>query len=150
MVVVIMGIVIALVVVAIALVSVGRVTAELAASPPQSYFDIDEAVTFVADLLPAEATASLSYDDVRSIIEWHLEYLEAKGVAHHGEPVESPAGPLVADEDDGVAFVLGRAEAAGLEVSDVDVVHVLDGERAYLQAIGAIGGAVPVPRDPAA
>lgn len=146
--VVVVFIVIALVVIAIALVVVGRVTAELAASPPQSYFDLDEAVTFVADGLPSDATAALSYDDVRLVLEWHLDYLEGKGVAHRGEPVEAPAGPLVADEDDAVAFVLGRAEVAGVDVSDVHVVQVLDGASAYLEAIGAIGGLVPAPLDP--
>jgi hypothetical protein len=137
----------------IGLVTVGRVTFSLAEQPPPSYFDLDEAVEYVAERLPDDVSATLSYDDVRAIMGWHLDYLEDKGVAAstEGELADEQArgsGPVVAADDEGVAFVLGRATEAELDVDDVQVVEVLEAEAAYLEAIGAIGSAVEPPADP--
>jgi len=139
---------IALVVFAIAVVTVGAVVNRLAAAPPTSVFDLDEAVHFVADRLPDDLTAELSYDDVRKLLQWHLDYLEEKGVATEADVGALPSGPIIAGEDEGVAFVLGRATDDGLEIDDVAVVEVLEAETAYLTAIGAIGGEVSPPADP--
>ena len=99
-------------VVAIALVAVGRLTYRLEDEAPTSVYDVAEAVEFVADRLPDDVTAQLSYDDVRDMLLWHLDYLEDRGVAREfGDNVTS--GPLVAAEDEGLAYVLGRATDAG-------------------------------------
>ncbi|MCU0269345.1 MAG: hypothetical protein MUF83_11950 [Acidimicrobiales bacterium] len=135
-----------LVVVAIALVAVGRVTARLNAEPPLPVYDLEQAVEHVAEHLPFDVSAQLGYDDVRAILSWHLDYLEAKGVAAEQEWDQLPVGPLVAADDEGVAYVLGRAEEAGLEVEDTQVVEVLEAEVDYLRAIGAIGSPVPPPQ----
>jgi hypothetical protein len=136
------------VVVIIALVTVGRITGELVDAAPTSVYDLDEAVQFVADRLPDEVTAQLSFDDVRALLTWHIEYLEERGVARRQGVNELAAGPLVAAENDAVASVLGRASSAGMELSDVWVVLVLDADAAYLEAIGAIGPELPMPPDP--
>ena len=140
----------ALVVIGIGLVAVGAVTGRLAEEPRRSVFDLDEAVTYVADRLSDEVTATLSYEDVRSIVAWHLDYLEHKGVAgasdHDLEGL--PSGPVVTADDEGVAYVIGRATDEGLGIEDVHVFQVLAAEQAYLQAIGAIGVEVPEPDDP--
>lgn len=142
----------ALVVAAIGLVIVGRVTAKLAQAPPPSLFDLDEAVTYIGDQLPYEAAAQLSFDDVRAIVGWHVDYLESRGVAADlGDVVEASragAGPLVAEDDEGVAYVIGRVAESDLDVTDVQVVQVLEAEMSYLDAIGALGTAVEPPRDP--
>ena len=142
----------ALVVAAIGLVVIGRVTAKLEQAPPPSLFDIDEAVTFIGDELPYEAAAQLTYDDVRAIVGWHVDYLESRGVAADlGERPEasSPgAGPLVAEDDEGVAYVIGKAAEAEIGVTDVQVVQVLTAEMDYLGAIGALGTAVDPPAEP--
>jgi hypothetical protein len=142
----------ALVVAAIGLVVVGRVTAKLEQAPPPSLFDLEEAVVYIGDQLPYEAAAQLTYDDVRAIVTWHVDYLEARGVAADlGEVAEanrSGSGPLVAEDDEGVAYVIGQAAEAGLEVSDVQVVQVLEAEMSYLDAIGALGTPVEPPQDP--
>ncbi|WP_208028951.1 hypothetical protein [Rhabdothermincola sediminis] len=139
-----------IVVVAIALVAVGTVTGRLAGEPPTSVFHLDEAVHYVADRLQEDLTARLSYDDVRAVIGWHLDYLQAKGVAGVSDHdlAAAPAGPIVTADDEAVAYVLGRAEGSGLELDDVDVVEVLEAEVAYLRAIGAIGPEVPGGVDP--
>jgi hypothetical protein len=137
-----------LLVVVIGLVTVGRITGELADAAPTSIYDLDEAVQFVAERLPDDATAQLSFDDVKQLLTWHIAYLEERGVARRQGVNDLAAGPLVAGEDEAVAYVLGRAGDAGLEVTDVWVVQVLDGDAAYLEAIGAIGPELPMPPDP--
>lgn len=154
-----------LVVVAIALVAVGRVTADLAEEPPPSVFDLDEAVDYVAERLSFEASAQLSYDEVRQVIGWHLDYLEAKGIATEAGEMdveqadaaresadadaaaadEPPDLPIVADENEGIAYVLGKASDAGIDIDDVRIVEVADATMAYLEAIGAIGTPVERP-----
>jgi hypothetical protein len=132
----------AVLVVALALVAVGRVTWRLEGQAPPAVYAVDEAVEFVADRLPDEVTAELSFDDVREILQWHIEYLADRGVALGKGDDRLVAGPLVAAEDDALAYVLGRAAEVGMEVDDVWVVQVLDVNEEYLRAIGAIGSAI--------
>ena len=136
-------------VVAIALVAVGRVTWRLEAQAPPAVYAVDEAVDFVADRLPDDVTAALSFDDVREILQWHIEYLADRGVAVGKGDDRLVAGPLVAAEDDALAYVLGRAAEADMEVDDVWVVQVLDANEAYLRAIGAIGPEITPDNPPA-
>jgi hypothetical protein len=142
----------AVVVVVIALVAVGKVSAELAARPQLSVFDLEEAVAYVADRLSPATAGQLSYEDVEALLGWHLDYFESRGVADRRDPrldtrPDTPAdatdeeAPIVTDDDGSLAFVLGRATEAGLDVTDVQVVEVLDHQMAYLRAIGAIGDA---------
>jgi hypothetical protein len=121
---------------------VGREVFTLGTQPRQALFDLDEAVDYVADHLPGHVTARLSYDDVRSLLTWHIEYLRARGVPDTREAAVAGNGDapqVVIDEDEPVAYVLMRAEQAGLEAGPDDVVAVLDAEAAYFEAIGAIG-----------
>ncbi len=53
------------------------------------------------------------------------------------------------DEDSAAAKVIGRVEVTGeLELSDVDVVLILEAGEGYLWAIGAVGGEAPGPESP--
>jgi hypothetical protein len=141
-------------VVAVGLVAVGRVSAELANRPMVSVFDLDEAVEYVADRLRSDTAGQLSYDEVRALLDWHLSYFESRGVADEHDPLASLAARdeperdavVMTDDDGGVAYVLGKATEAGLEVADVQVVEVLDLQMQYLRAIGAIGAAADDPR----
>lgn len=130
----------------IAVVAVGAVVNRLAVEAPVSVFDEDEAVEWIADRLPFEVAAQLSHDDVRALVLWHLEFLEGRGVATETAFEQAPDAVVVA-EDDGLAYVLGQAEEAGLAVDDVQVVAVLEVELDYLEAIGAIGPRVADPAD---
>ena len=132
-----------LVIVVIALVAVGREAFTLGHQAQQAHFDLDEALDFVADRLPDEVTARLSYDDVRSILRWHLEYLRDRGVPSRRDLTSG--GPVVVEDDEGVAVVLMRADADGLDVTDREVAIVLEAELVYFGAIGAIGPAVADP-----
>ena len=145
---VVLYVVAGLVILLIAVVAIGREAFTLGHQAQQAHFDLDEAVDFVAERLPDDVTARLSYDDVRSILRWHIEYLRDRGVPHRRDLTKG--GPVVVEDDEGIAFVLMRADADGLETTDRDVAIVLAAELAYFDAIGAIGPEVadPMALDP--
>jgi len=132
----------------IGLVAVGRLAGQLAQQPRPAVYDRAEAVDFVADRLPDDVTAQLSYDELAQLLQWHLDYMEERGVARAQGVHNVASGPLVAAEDDALAYVIGKASDAGLEVDDVMVVQVIEGNGAYLEAIGAIGTELEMPQDP--
>lgn len=129
----------------IAAVSIGTVSGSLAQRPRRSVYDLLEAVDYVADRLPDEATARLSYDDVREVLLFHCDFLEAKGVASEKTADDIGGQLVVVPDDELIAYVIGRVEDAGLEVDDEDVVTILDVEQGYYRAIGAFGPQVEGP-----
>lgn len=140
----------ALVVFAIAAAFVGSEAFRLGHTPTTTVFDLDEAVNYVADGLRDETAMGLTHDEVRDLIRFSLEHLRAKGIsAMPGEDigVDEDAPPVVVADDDAVAVVLGRADDAGMIVTDEAVLEVLDLLLAHLVEIGAVGPAVP-PGDP--
>ncbi len=132
----------------IAAVSVGVVSGSLARRPRRSVYDIEEAVEFVADRLPDELTAQVSYDDVRSVLLFHCDYLAAKGVASERTADDIGSALVVVPDDEPTAWVLGKVTDAGLDLADDQVVQILDAELAYYQAIGAIGPQLDEPAEP--
>lgn len=138
----------ALVVFAIAAVFVGTEAFRLGHTPTSTIFDLDEAVYAVGDGLRDETAMGLTYDEVRQLILFSLDHLGSKGIsAMPGEEIElDPVGPpVVVAADDAVAVVLGRADEAGMEVTDTAVLEVLDLLLAHLVAIGAVGPTVEPP-----
>jgi len=123
----------------IAAVSIGLVSGSLARRPRRSVYDLEEAVDFVADRLPDDLTARLSFDELRSVLLFHCEYLARKGIASERTAEDVGSSLVVVPDDEPLAYVLGRVEEEGLEVADDDVVTILDVEVAYYDAIGAIG-----------
>jgi len=123
----------------IAAVSIGVVSGSLARRPRRSVYDLEEAVDFVAERLPEDMTAVVSYDDVRSVLLFHCDYLAGKGVASGRTADDIGAGLVVVPDDEPTAFVLGKVGDAGLALSDDDVLAILDAESVYYRAIGAIG-----------
>lgn len=123
----------------IAAVSIGGVSGSLAARPRRSVYDLNEAVDFVADRLPDDLTAELSYDDVRSVLVFHCDFLEQKGIASERTADDITSALVVVPDDELTAYVLGRVEDAGLDIGDDEVVAVLDVEQRYYEAIGAFG-----------
>jgi hypothetical protein len=123
---------------AVAAVVVGREARRLGSEPPKPVFDIDEAVSWVAQHLPFDVSAVLSYDDVRKIIDWHLEYLRLRGVSSNGHGPQTK-GPIVVGGAETVDYVLQKANTAGFEYTPVQVHAVLEAQMTYLEAIGAVG-----------
>lgn len=133
-------------VVVIGLVVLGRETARLADVARPAVFDMTEAVDFIADRLPLETQARISHDDVRWVLLADADLLEdatAEPPAPADEVEDEDEDPaperLVVDEDAAVARILELADGSGRDLADEDIVAVLDGRLAYLEAIGAIG-----------
>ena len=78
------------------------------------------------------------------------DYLADKGVASAKTADEIGSGLVVVTDDEPLAYVLGRCEATSLDVSDAAVATILEVERGYYEAIGAIGPQVTGPDDPVA
>jgi len=128
----------------IAAVSIGGVTARMAQRPRASLYDFDEAVTWVADELPHDVSAQVSYDDVRAVLGWYVEYITAKGVASFRTAADVDGDLVVVPEDERLAWILGRADEAadgeaGSDLSDEQIVAILDANSSYERSIGAIG-----------
>ena len=139
---VILAFVAAAIVFGIAAVVIGREARRLDAVPPNPVFDLDEAVQWVAEHLPFEVSAVLSYDDVRRIIDWNLEYFRSKGVSGNGSGPHV-AGPVIVGGAETVDYVLVKAQTVGETYTAAQVHAVLDAQMTYLEAIGAIGPEAP-------
>ena len=125
---------------AIAAIVIGREARRLAAEPVQRTFNYEEAVAWVCDHVSDDVAAVLTPDDVRQILDWHLEYFRLKGVSSNGKSAQHE-GPVVVGGAETVDFVLMRAEAVGSPYTPAQVHAVLDAQMTYLEAIGAIGPA---------
>jgi len=125
----------------IAAVSVGSVTGSLSVRPRRSVYDLPEAVGFVADRLPGEVTARVSYTDVEAVLGAHCDYLAAKGVASSRTADDVGDALVLVPDDEPVAWILGRLDDDELDrdLADDDVVTILEVEQGYYEAIGAIG-----------
>jgi hypothetical protein len=121
----------------IAAVLVGREARRLDREPPRAVFDLDEATEWVANHLPFEVSAVLSFSDVRRILDWNLEFLRSKGMSA-GEP-NLPDGSVVVGPEEVADFVLDRARETASPYSEDQVAAVLDAQFGYFDAIGAIG-----------
>ena len=132
---------------AIGLVAIGRVTTQLAAEPEQARYDEDQAVEFVAEALPGDVTARLSYDEVRRLLRWNLEFLASNDLTDGLRYAEGEGLIVVADEET-VTYLRDRASTTGWHtVAPEDIRAVADAQMAYLASIGAVGQAVPDPAD---
>jgi len=140
----------AVVVLVIAFVALGQAVARLELQRPPAVFEVAGAVRWIATRLPDEVTARVSYDNVETIVGWHLDWFTDVGVSSkHGEEL---AGEdvvhegAVAMEGAAINAVVARAvaEAAtgGPDIDPVDVVCVLDLQMQYLHEIGAVSAAV--------
>jgi hypothetical protein len=131
-----------LIVFVIAAVVIGREARRLGNVPPKPVFDFEEAVNWVCRHVSDDVAAELTPDDVRQIINWHLEYFRLKGVSSNGHGAQSE-GPVVVGGAETVDFVLMRAQSAGSDYTPAQVHAVLDAQMTYLEAIGAIGPVDP-------
>jgi uncharacterized membrane protein len=126
----------------IAATVIGREAHRLDALAPRVIYDIDEATSFVADRLPSNSQARLTYVELRKMLALHMAWLESKGL----QPLDVTdrrqdiTESVVFGEETLTAYLLGEAAAARIEVlDDVDVVHVVRAHLDYFEAIGAVG-----------
>ena len=126
----------------IAALTIGREARRLDAVAPRAAYQMDQAVSFVSELLPANTQARLTLDELQQLLVLHLNWLHAQGLL----PVDVIDRPqhidddLVITEEALIAHLLGEAEVSGIAVlDDVDVVNVVDAHLTYFGAIGAVG-----------
>ena len=128
----------------IAAVSIGSTTAGLAQRPRRSVYDVEEAVDFVAAALSPEITAEVSFDDVRAVLGWYLDYLAAKGMASEATAADLGEEFVLVPDDERVGWIIGRADEApegepGASLTDEQIVAILDANAGYERSIGAVG-----------
>ena len=144
---IVLVVVAAVVVFAIAAAVVGREARRLDAVAPRAVYELEEAVDFVADRVPATSQARLSHDEVRLLLQRHLALLRAKGLLPRVavDQVQDIAEPVVLDDTGLVGYLIAAAEGEGLDVDDVDVANVVEAHLAYFDAIGAVGPPADAP-----
>ncbi len=121
---------------------IGREAHRLDALAPRVIYDIDEATSFVADRLPADSQARLTYAELRKMLVLHMAWLESKGLRPQDviDRKQDITESVVFGEETLTAYLLGQAADARIEVlDDVDVVHVVRAHLNYFEAIGAVG-----------
>ena len=136
----------AVLVFAIAAGAVGREAHRLDAIAPRAVYELDEAVDFVADRLPAESQARLTPKEVEVLLVAHVRWMHEHGLQPDKavDARQGAADDVVVSEDALVAHLLGAAEDADVELlDDVDAVNVVDAHLAYFEAIGAVGPQAP-------
>jgi hypothetical protein len=139
---IVFAVVAAVLVFAIAAGVVGREAHRLDAVAPRVVYEIDNAVQFVADNLPAGTQARLTIDEVRALLLGHLNWMSEKDLMPIDvvDKVQNISTPVVADDVTLAAFLLREASTRGVNVlDDVDIVYVVETHNKYLAAIGAVG-----------
>ena len=127
---------------AIAALAIGREARRLDGVAPRAAYQMDQAVSFVSEILPANTQARLTLDELNQLLVLHLNWLHARELLPI-DVIDKPQhidADLVITEEALIAHLLGEAEVAGIAVlDDVDVVNVVDAHLAYFDAIGAVG-----------
>ena len=65
---------------AIASVVIGREAHRLDGVAPRAIYQLDEAISFVADRLPPETQARLTLDELSKLLVLHMDWLRLKGL----------------------------------------------------------------------
>jgi uncharacterized membrane protein len=105
-------------------------------------YDIDEATSFVADRLPSDSQARLTYAELRKMLVLHMGWLHSKGLQPQDviDRRQDITESVVFGEETLTAFLMGEATDARIEIlDDVDIVHVVRAHLDYFEAIGAVG-----------
>jgi hypothetical protein len=127
---------------AIAAVTIGREARRLDSVAPRAIYELEQATQFVADRLPSDAQARLTYAELRKLLVFHMRWLHDRGLQPEGviDRRQDIVDEVVIDEQTVAAYLLGAAEQNRIEIlEDVDVVHVVQAHLEYFGAIGAIG-----------
>lgn len=126
----------------IASVVVGREAHRLDSVAPRAVYQLDEAITFVADRLPPDTQSRLTLDELSKLLVLHMDWLRLKGLQPQDvvDRRQDITDPVVVGEETLTAYLLGEAENVGVDVlDDVDIVYVVRAHLDYFEAIGAVG-----------
>ncbi len=126
----------------IASVVIGREAHRLDAVAPRATYQLDEAVSFVAERLPPQTQARLTLEELNKLLVLHMHWMRVNGLQPQ-DVVDRPqdiTNTVVVGEETLTAYLLGEAETAEIDVlDDVDVVYVVRAHLDYFDAIGAVG-----------
>lgn len=139
---IISSIIAALLVFAIAAVIIGREARRLDSVAPRAVYELEQATQFVADNLPSETQARLTFAELRKLLVFHMRWLHDKGLQPAGvvDRRQDIVDEVVIDEQTLTAYLLDAAEKNNIEIlDDVDAVYVVKAHLKYFDAIGAIG-----------
>ena len=139
---VLFAIVSALAVFVIAAVIIGREARRLDSMAPRAVYELEQATQFVADNLPSETQARLTFAELRKLLVFHMRWLHEKGLQPAGvvDRQQDIVDEVVIDEQTLTAYLLDAAEKNNIEIlDDVDAVYVVKAHLKYFDAIGAIG-----------
>jgi hypothetical protein len=139
---IIAGIIAALLVFVIAAVVIGREARRLDSVAPRAVYELEQATQFVADNLPSETQARLTFAELRKLLVFHMRWLHDKGLQPAGvvDRRQDIVDEVVIDEQTLTAYLLDAAEKNNIEIlDDVDAVYVVKAHLKYFDAIGAIG-----------
>lgn len=131
-----------LLVFAIAAVTVGREARRLDSFAPRAVYELEQATKFVADRLPSDSQARLTFEELRKLLVFHMRWLHDNGLQPLGviDRRQDIVEEIVISEETVTAYLLGAAEKNRIEIlEDVDVVHVVQAHLDYFDAIGAVG-----------
>jgi len=129
----------------IAAVTVGRESRRLDSFAPRAVYELEQATKFVADRLPKDTQARLTFEELRKLLVFHMRWMHQQGLQPAGviERRQDIAEEIVINEETVAAYLLGVAEQNRIEIlDDVDVVHVVQAHLDYFDAIGAVGPTV--------
>ena len=127
---------------AIAAVIIGREARRLDSVAPRAVYELEQATQFVADNLPSETQARLTFAELRKLLVFHMRWLHDKGLQPAGvvDRRQDIVDEVVIDEQTLTAYLLDAAEKNNIEIlDDVDAVYVVKAHLKYFDAIGAIG-----------
>ena len=136
------SIIAAVLVFAIAAVIIGREARRLDGVAPRAVYELEQATQFVADNLPSETQARLTFAELRKLLVFHMRWLHDKGLQPAGvvDRQQDIVDEVVIDEQTLTAYLLDAAEKNNIEIlDDVDAVYVVKAHLKYFDAIGAIG-----------
>ena len=136
------SIIAAVLVFAIAAVIIGREARRLDSVAPRAVYELEQATQFVADNLPSETQARLTFAELRKLLVFHMRWLHNKGLQPAGvvDRRQDIVDEVVIDEQTLTAYLLDAAEKNNIEIlDDVDAVYVVKAHLKYFDAIGAIG-----------
>ena len=139
---IIASIIAALLVFAIAAVIIGREARRLDSVAPRAVYELEQATQFVADNLPSETQARLTFAELRKLLVFHMRWLHDKGLQPAGvvDRRQDIVDEVVIDEQTLTAYLLDAAEKNNIEIlDDVDAVYVVKAHLKYFDTIGAIG-----------
>ncbi|MFZ8893245.1 MAG: hypothetical protein ACO3BC_07500, partial [Ilumatobacteraceae bacterium] len=131
---IIASIIAALLVFVIAAVIIGREARRLDSVAPRAVYELEQATQFVADNLPSETQARLTFAELRKLLVFHMRWLHDKGLQPAGvvDRRQDIVDEVVIDEQTLTAYLLDAAEKNNIEIlDDVDAVYVVKAHLKY-------------------